>query len=473
MHKELMMMKVDEMRHAPWNPRTEAELEWDHPAMAPLIASVRAVGVVQPIAVWLDAPDMDDDAVGLVIAGNRRLEAAKAAGLKVIPAYCFREISEAQAREITRVENEVRLGISPLKDAELIGSMLGLSYSQKEIAAHFGVSEATICRRAKLLSLIPEIREHAASGDNLTADALERIALFPPSTQRDCLKAITRRKGTVRWVDVSWDFNQTTRDLDTAQFDKTQCLTCGARSGALGDLWGEMAEGDELGRCLCVDCFKRKAVAAELERVKTMAHGAEMVNGADLGLYAWNVRGDDRFADKKSKKHCALWYWKFSVSGAIETTIWGPSRKSYEADERRREIDRAREREEREAIERAKAERAEERDALYQAWRTLENKLDETYSENVGNKGEKVESAEWIAETILTEIKCPEKRCAIAKLLTNGEVEYCNNDVLELMLVTPKLREEAGITTEQLAEYFTAKKALDDFDAELEKLEGN
>lgn len=471
MRKELLTVTVNTLRHAPWNPRTAAELEWDHPAMAPLIASVRAVGVIQPIAVWLDAPDMDPAAVGLVIAGNRRLEAARAAGLELIPAYCFSGITEAQAREITRIENEVRLGVSPLKDAELIGSMLGLKYNQKEIAAHFGVSEATICRRAKLLDLIPEIREHAASGDNLTADALERIALFPPSTQRDCLKAITRRKGTVRWVDVSYDFAQTTRDLDTAQFDKTQCLTCGARSGALGDLWGEMAEGDELGQCLCVDCFKRKATAAELERVKAMSHGAEMINGDDFKLYTWNVRDDDRFGDKKSKKHCALWYWM--RSGRIEKTIWGPSRKSYEADERRREIDRAREREEREAIERARAERAKERDALYRAWNTLNNKLDKNYFENVGNKEEKVESAEWIAETILTEIKCPEKRCAIAKLLTNGELEYLDDDVLELMLVTPKLREEAGITPAQLGDCLAAKKALDDFDAELKKLEGN
>lgn len=466
MRKELQIVTVNTLRHAPWNPRTAAELEWDHPAMAPLIASVRAVGVIQPIAVWLDAPDMDDDAVGLVIAGNRRLEAAKAAGLKVVPAYCFREISEAQAREITRVENEVRLGVSPLKDAELIGSMLGLSYSQKEIAAHFGVSEATICRRAKLLNLIPEIREHAASGDNLTADALERIALFPPSTQRDCLKAITRRKGTVRWDDVSWDFNQTTRDLDTAEFDKTQCITCGARSGALGDLWGEMDEDSELGQCLCVDCFKRKAAAAELERVKAKAAGAEIVNGDDFDIYVWRVRDDERFADKKSKKHCALWYWM--RADRVDTMVWGPSRKSYEVDERRREIEAAREREEREAIERAKAERAEKRVALCRAWRKLDDELRDIYSENISDK---TGSPEWVAKTVLADIKCPEKRLIIAKLIGYEVLDYFDHDIAELMLTTPRFRDAAGITSEQLGDYLAAKKALDDFDAELKKLE--
>ena len=45
-------MAVAEIAHAPWNPRTEAELAPDHPAMVELIETVTALGVVQPIAVW-------------------------------------------------------------------------------------------------------------------------------------------------------------------------------------------------------------------------------------------------------------------------------------------------------------------------------------------------------------------------------------------------------------------------------------
>ena len=201
MAKEQKWMKVERLVHVDWNPRTPEELKWDHVEMVPLIASVKSVGVVQPIAVWADKAAIEhcDYAAakhpidGVVIAGNRRLEAAMAAGLKEIPALVFTDISSAQAQEITRLENEVRLGVDPLKDASLIGSMLGLGYSQKEIAAHFGVSEARICRRRKLLDLVPAIRELAEKSGKLTADALERIALYPKDIQERCAKEVVTR----------------------------------------------------------------------------------------------------------------------------------------------------------------------------------------------------------------------------------------------------------------------------------------
>ena len=54
MAKEQKWMKVERLVHVDWNPRTPEELKWDHPEMVPLIASVKSVGVVQPIAVWAD-----------------------------------------------------------------------------------------------------------------------------------------------------------------------------------------------------------------------------------------------------------------------------------------------------------------------------------------------------------------------------------------------------------------------------------
>lgn len=331
--KDLMYLSLDGLRHAEWNPRTSDELDWEHPEMKSLISSVRAVGVVQPIAVWLEGAKKRD-VVGVVIAGNRRLEAASAAGLKEIPAYCFSGLTEAQAREITRIENEVRLGISPMKDAELISSMLGLNYSQKEIASHFAVSEATICRRVKLLDLIPEIREFTAKHGNLTTDALERIALYPAESQRSCLHAITSRKKMqcIAWGDISPTFSATTRDLDTVAFETSPCIACASRTGALGDLWGEkLDKKDSLGRCLDAYCFQRRCHAHHICEVKKIVGNSIELVGEQDNVGWYYLKNDDRFSEERSAEHAAAWC-HVNYAGEIEI-LYGPTYVEYKRGE--------------------------------------------------------------------------------------------------------------------------------------------
>ena len=320
MKKTAARLRVESLVHADWNPRTPEELAWDHPEMVPLIDSVRNVGVIQPIAVWVDDAALEGKSgvTGVVIAGNRRLEAAKAAGLEEIPALMFSETSEAQARMVTRVENEVRLGVDPMKDASLIGSMLGLGYSQKEIAAHFGVSEAKICRRRKLLDLIPKIREQAESAEcNITIDALEQIAAYPPDIQQRCTSDVLQRakqsSTPVRWFDISHVFARETCDLDNAKFDCAACKECPKRTGAQPDLWGDMGDDGKLGKCLDKVCYKRKAHDREIEKLRNkVGKRVELIDGAANGI-ADRYRAPDTFAKcsgKRDAKHHRFAVWK-------------------------------------------------------------------------------------------------------------------------------------------------------------------
>ena len=96
-----LYMDVADIAHAPWNPRSREELDWKHPAMVELIDSISSLGVLQPIAVWVDgkaAKFADDGRKVLCIAGNRRLEAARAVGLKTIPVHQFTNLTEEGAR---------------------------------------------------------------------------------------------------------------------------------------------------------------------------------------------------------------------------------------------------------------------------------------------------------------------------------------------------------------------------------------
>lgn len=457
MNKKLEELEIIKLAHAEWNPRTPEELDWGHPEMAKLIASVRSVGIAQPIAVWGDAPNMPDDCA-LVIAGNRRLEAASAAGLKKIPALVFTGLTEAQAREITRIENEVRLGISPLKDAELIGSMLALNYNQKEIAAHFGVSEATICRRAKLLNLASEIRELVINGKNVATDALERIALYPRETQMTCVKIIQQDRPEFHWRDFHWSLSQHEHDLDAGQFPTDECVGCMARTGAMGDLWGDIPADGKFGRCLMGDCYARKCQREILRDVQSrVGDGVEIVDGLKSANFcSWEVPNDERFSDRRSKKRPAAWFWNCGDGTHDNEIHYGPTLADFlaereEQDKQRSEINKEYSRLNRELDDYRRA----IDNACYgnlQDFSRGGNALKNTYK--------------FFEFAELNEAR----RMLVMKILSDCIEWYFDDYTIEEKLLFfnafPKFQELCGVTDEMLNEYQAALEAFEKFSHE-------
>lgn len=147
MKVQSVKLKTSVLFHAPWNPRGEITPE----SVADLTASIKAQGLLQDIGVWRD----ETNAL-FVIYGNRRFVACREAGMTEIPAKLY-DCPLAVAQELTRIENEVRLGVDPLEDAKLLNSMRSLGFTQEELAAHFAVPLATVCRRLKLTDLAPEL----------------------------------------------------------------------------------------------------------------------------------------------------------------------------------------------------------------------------------------------------------------------------------------------------------------------------
>lgn len=364
------------LEHAPWNPREKADLAADNASMIELIASIRHAGVIEPIVLWHTNGGECEGVKGpayIVIAGNRRLAAARAAELEEIPAVVRTGLTELQAREITRIENEVRLGIDPMKDAEQIGKMLELGYEQKEIAARFGVSEAMVCRRVKLLSLHPEvIKELDAKGVKIATNALERIATqFPPDLQLAGVKSFIKRDLTFyrnnngqdvvcEWKALQRAFSELSFDLDVAPgFDsKSICANCPHRTGAQGDLFGDLGDG-KLGSCLAKECYEMQKYNALRDNVRKLAKADEKTELVDLVAVALPLPGDKRlglsdwlmpealkplFGDRRSKKRTVVYFEKNSWE-SNPRFLWGPSKddlgvalarvkEDYEADQR-------------------------------------------------------------------------------------------------------------------------------------------
>jgi len=330
---------VLEIEHAPWNPRTPEELKASHPEMKKLVDSVKSLGVVQPVAIW-----RKDDGDLLCIAGNRRLEAARINKLGTVPAQIYTDITEADARAITRAENEVRFGVSPLLDAMLVAELKELGRSQAEIAAVFGVSEAKICRRAKLLELSAESLKFF-EGKKYEVTALEFLA---DKSQGDpaLQKTILHNLGWIGdGVDIGNMRSAYIRATSLVDFEyskvfttpggeerKRRCQTCALCTWNQPDLFGDTHDsdmGEDDARCLNPSCMKKMveeaknaALVAALE-----AHGgtAEDVSRVKK-IKSWDFK-DYGCKKRRSKANSFPYVATVDYDGFEYEVQWGPDPK--------------------------------------------------------------------------------------------------------------------------------------------------
>ena len=248
-----MDVDVGKVHVAAWNPRGKITPE----SVADLAASIRTLGMIQPVVCM-----MEPNGSLTLIAGHRRLVAAKLAGLKTIPCEALDGLDEATAKRMTFIENLHRLDADPLLEAELVGSLVKSGMTHAEIAAETGRGEKWVARRANLVNLSPSWRDRVKSGEQITIDCLEHVAAYPLEIQEKCKDAGTQYYGshgeTVRleWHDVKWQFQHESRDLKEVIFDATACTRCPNNTGCCPDLFDDA--GDMLGKCLDAKCFTQK-----------------------------------------------------------------------------------------------------------------------------------------------------------------------------------------------------------------------
>ncbi len=133
-----------------------------------------------------------DDSRYEVVAGARRLRAAKLADLENVPVRIVK-LNDAEAIEAQCVENLQREDIHPLEEALGFKSLLELGepYNISHIAARAGKAEAYIYGRLKLADLIPPVAE-AFLKDKITIGHALLIAKLPASQQQEAFAAAFR-----------------------------------------------------------------------------------------------------------------------------------------------------------------------------------------------------------------------------------------------------------------------------------------
>lgn len=181
-----------------YQPRTH----FDEEALTSLTASIRELGVLQPVLVR-DGGDGTYE----IVAGERRWRAARRAGLNTIPVV-VRDVDDADALEQALVENLHREDLNPLEEAAAYQQLLDeFSLTHEEVARRVGKSRAAVSNTLRLFQLPPAVQRlvhdgqlsagHArallASPDRTFQEALARKAANSEMSVRQIEDAVRRR----------------------------------------------------------------------------------------------------------------------------------------------------------------------------------------------------------------------------------------------------------------------------------------
>lgn len=181
---------VGDIRRNPRQPRSR----FDASELEELAASIRQHGVLQPLVI---SPAEDGDGY-VMIAGERRLEAARLAGLASVPAV-VRQASEQEHLELALVENLQRSDLGPLEAAEGYRQLtedFGLSHQQ--VAEQVGKSRAAVTNTLRLLKLAHPVRSALAAGQISEGHARALLMLSTSQAQTAALQTVLTRELNVR-----------------------------------------------------------------------------------------------------------------------------------------------------------------------------------------------------------------------------------------------------------------------------------
>jgi ParB family chromosome partitioning protein len=181
---------VDLVTSNPHQPR----LAMSDESLQELAESVREHGVIQPLLVSTSGID----GVYQLIAGERRLRAARLAGLQRVPVI-VKEAASRDLLELALVENVQREDLSPLEEGQAyrrLADEFGLT--QEEIAKRVGKSRTAVANTMRLLHLNEDMQASLASGEMTEGHARALLGIEDEEARTSAWRDVVSRKLTVR-----------------------------------------------------------------------------------------------------------------------------------------------------------------------------------------------------------------------------------------------------------------------------------
>lgn len=184
----VLELPIDRIQANPRQPRQQFGSE----SLSQLADSIREHGVLQPVLVTRSGDGYQ------LVAGERRLQAARLAGLQAIPAL-VREAGERASLEMALVENLQRSDLSPLEAAEGYRQLVddfGLSHEQ--VGARVGLSRSRVSNALRLLKLFAAAHQALVAGQISEGHARALLALPTAKDQATVLRTVITKQLNVR-----------------------------------------------------------------------------------------------------------------------------------------------------------------------------------------------------------------------------------------------------------------------------------
>ena len=183
---------IEEIRPNPYQPRKE----FDQTALNELADSIRTHGIFTPLLVRKSVSGYD------LITGERRLRAAKIAGLKVVPAISV-EFTEEQMMEIAILENVQREDLNAIEEAAAYDSLVKkLGYTQEKLAERVGKSREYCANIMRLLKLPSEVQKLVVDKKLAMGHVRPLLGLKDEIEMLDAAEKIMKEKMSVREVEA-------------------------------------------------------------------------------------------------------------------------------------------------------------------------------------------------------------------------------------------------------------------------------
>lgn len=186
----VLQVPVENIVPNPEQPRQVFEIE----ALQELSDSIKDKGVLQPLV----ATELGDGNYEL-IAGERRLQASKLAGLKTVPVVVKQAGNAMEKLELALIENIQRRDLNPMEKAVSFKKLREeFHLTQEEVAKKLGKTRSSIANTLRLLELPEEIQNAIKEGKISEGHARSILAIKDPEKQKLLFSAILQDKLSVR-----------------------------------------------------------------------------------------------------------------------------------------------------------------------------------------------------------------------------------------------------------------------------------
>lgn len=191
----IVYLRTDELTPNPVQPRKR----FDEESLEELSGSIKSYGILNPLTVRLRCGKYE------LVAGERRLRAAKLAGLEEVPCILI-DVNMEDASLIALVENLQRRDLDFIEEALGISQLIRMfGMSQEEAARRIGKSQSAVANKLRLLKLPPDVLEALRQNGLTERHGRALLRLPSPVAQRAALEYIVDNGLTVAATDAYID----------------------------------------------------------------------------------------------------------------------------------------------------------------------------------------------------------------------------------------------------------------------------